>query len=241
MANMTVTAAISAVLLGSISSSGCTFDTSGLTPVSADAGDAAGAVDARSVGIVVDLQVAVRIDHGRVGNLILKVTGPGGTTMALMSRPGFLEDADDGSGNGVADQYDASGDQSDMDSAAPITFRDYSNNDAEQMGYDLTGVGTAVCANDAFCDYRPNRGAVSGPSTLAEAFAGESKTGAWRLCVADSHADTNPDGVLVGWDLVFATELGTEMTTQDGLSVAISDATYDGSIGSMNCTTMKVP
>jgi len=180
------------------------------------------------------------IEHGRLGNLTIKLTGPEGSTLAVISRPGFLEDADDGSDSGTADQYDASGDQSDFHAAFPIMFRDDSANDAEQMGHDLFGVGTAVCENDGVCDYFPNSGAVGAPGTFADAFAGQSRVGAWRLCVADSHPDENPAGVLSGWGLSIVTEGGMADYGASDLGLIIADDSYDGSLPTMTCHTIIV-
>lgn len=47
---------------------------------------------------IVDVDVVVRMSHGRAGNLVWKLQSPAGTIVDLVSRPGLDEPADDGSG-----------------------------------------------------------------------------------------------------------------------------------------------
>ena len=116
-------------------------------------------------------EVKVAIEHGEVGDLVIKVRSPDGAITTLMSRPGFAEGADDGAGNG--------GDKSSMKKVFPVGFRDAGLVDAEMMG-----IGNVVCQDDGLCDYFPNPG--SGPGTNLADFFGITSVGVWTVCFGDA-------------------------------------------------------
>jgi subtilisin-like proprotein convertase family protein len=196
----------------------------------------AGPPDA-SPGLVLEVKVTVAIDHGRLGNLTIKLTSAEGSTVALMSRPGFFEAADDGSSDGTSVEYGDDGDRSDLWSSSPITYLHSSGNDAETMGKDLYGTDTAVCASDSVCDYAPNPGAVGGPALAA--LANELKSGPWRLCVGDSDYETA--GTLQSWSVTVVSDIATETLASGPLAATIQDDGYNGSIPSTTCHTIVVP
>jgi hypothetical protein len=195
------------------------------------------------------MKVHVGINHGRCGNLTIKLTSPGGKGCTLMSRPGFVETADDGStvGTGV---NGSSGDQTDLDANFPITFDDAASVDAETMGGFITGGSLAVCrdaetdpggSGSKVCNYKTNPGAASGPLSLGEAFAGKIKTGAWKICVGDSDFDGTGTGTgtLVNWGLDFVTVAGPAAPVSvSGQNLTIPD---DGYPAQSACHTLTVP
>jgi hypothetical protein len=198
---------------------------------------------------IVSLKVRVGIDHGRLGNLTIKLTGPTGQVITLMSRPGFAEVADDGSDAGTGPNG-ASGDQTDLLAAYPITFEDGAATDAETMGTFQEGGGVAVCRDPdnqpggtgtTICNFRPNPGAAGGPTTLAAAFATKSRLGAWKLCAGDSHYD-GPTGSGLGslraWGLDFVTVAGAASPSNaSGLNLTIPDDGYPQQVA---CHTLNV-
>jgi len=120
-----------------------------------------------------DVKALVAVSHSQVGDLTIKLRSPAGTVATLMSRPGFAEPADDGSGccgfesdwNGALVRFDA---------AAPVS--------AEAMGT----AGDAVCSEDGVCIYASAPDSASG-SGLAD-FDGENPNGTWLCCVGDSES-----------------------------------------------------
>ena len=124
--------------------------------------------------VVVDLAIA----HTWIGDLTIKLISPEGTLTTLMSRPGLIEDADDGEG--------CCGDSSDLSEAATITFIEGGMTDAEDMGSTLE-IDGVVCIDDMLCEYDPNPGA--GPGFAFEDYVGEAANGTWTLCVGDSGFD----------------------------------------------------
>jgi subtilisin family serine protease/subtilisin-like proprotein convertase family protein len=125
-------------------------------------------------GVQVDLTAA----HARVGDLVIKLRGPDGRILGLMSRPGAAEAADDG-GAGTA-PFGAS---ANMEVGHPVTFRDGGKKNAELMGNTLT-TAEVVCRDDAACDYFPNPGSAAGLTNF-NGFVGAPAAGAWTLCVGD--------------------------------------------------------
>ena len=65
---------------------------------------------------ITDLNVEVGITHTWVGDLVIKLVSPSAEVLTLMSRPGFDEGVDDGSG--------CCGTSTNMDFTAPVTFDD---------------------------------------------------------------------------------------------------------------------
>jgi cysteine-rich repeat protein len=74
------------------------------------------------------VQVTVAIDHVFLGDLIIKVQSPDGTITTLMNRPGLDEPEDKA--------YEPNGDDSNLESSAPITFQDGAPTPAEGDGLD---------------------------------------------------------------------------------------------------------
>lgn len=100
------------------------------------------------------VRVAVGLDHTRVGDLVVKVSNPQGDVVTLMSRPGFAEAADDGTGDG--------GNVANLMNANQLRFFDAATVSAELVGATLA-TDVLACAA-AFCDHKPNPGAGPGAS-----------------------------------------------------------------------------
>ncbi len=128
-----------------------------------------------SNSIVQNISVDVGITHTWIGDLVIKLRSPAGTVVTLMSRPGFIETADDGSGG--------PGYSANLSSSFPIHFTTGASSSAENMGSTLSTSGV-VCQSDGICDYTPNAGAASAGSLTT--FVGQSAVGTWQLCVGDS-------------------------------------------------------
>ncbi|MCA9715162.1 MAG: proprotein convertase P-domain-containing protein, partial [Myxococcales bacterium] len=126
------------------------------------------------LNFVNDVDVEIGLNNSWVGDLIIKLESPDGTITTLLSRPGTMEAADDGSGCGQ--------DSSDLIASSPITFTDGGAKDAELMGNTL-GTSQKVCQDDMECEYNPNAGAAV-PGTLGD-LVGADVVGTWRVCVAD--------------------------------------------------------
>ena len=122
--------------------------------------------------IIDDINVVIGVNHTWAGDLVYKVTSPAGTTVTLMSRPGFVEPADDGTG--------CCGNNADMSSGFPLTYDDSALFDAENTGASLQ----VVCQDDGECEFFPNPGA--GPGVNLADFIGEDATGDWQVCAGDS-------------------------------------------------------
>ncbi len=126
--------------------------------------------------VVSKVTVTVAIDHDFIGDLTIKLYSPDQKVLALMSRPGLVEAADDGIGPG--------GDGSDLRSEVPVAFRDGLGVSAENMGATLSNI-QVVCADDGACVFIPNKGAAAGLVNLA-GFNGIQSKGLWRFCVGDN-------------------------------------------------------
>ncbi|MCH8314335.1 MAG: proprotein convertase P-domain-containing protein [Planctomycetes bacterium] len=144
--------------------------------------------------IITDIDVTIGMSHTWIGDLVIKLVSPGGTVLTLLSRPGFAELADDGTG--------CCGDSSNLAFAFPITYDDASLNSAELMGGGIGGtlvVGDP--ANGSPDNYFPNPGA--GPGVALSDFNGLNALGNWTLYIGDSvSADT---GVLDRWSMTITT------------------------------------
>lgn len=142
------------------------------------------------------LTLQIAMSHTYVGDLTIKLTSPGGTTITVLSRPGVAETADDG--NPIA----GFGENSNLVSASPLLYDDLATDEAEQMGKIPSDLGTddVICQfAGSPCAYNPSRGAATGADTFAAAFANQTKVGNWQLCIGDSvNLDT---GTLDGWTL----------------------------------------
>jgi len=92
----------------------------------------------------------------------------------MMSRPGVVETADDGTGG--------PGNSSNLTRTFPVTFQQGATT-AENMGISL-GDAQFVCQDDSICTYAPAHGAAAGSDFTA--FNGKTIAGTWRLCVGDA-------------------------------------------------------
>jgi subtilisin-like proprotein convertase family protein len=121
---------------------------------------------------ITSLNLVLGMNHTWVGDLVIKLVSPAGTTVTLMSRPGLAETADDGTG--------APGNNADLVNASPITFIQGATTSAESMG----SSGLVVCQGDGICQYAPNNGAA--PAGNLTTFNGQTAAGTWKLCVGDA-------------------------------------------------------
>jgi subtilisin-like proprotein convertase family protein len=183
--------------------------------------------------LISDVVVAdVAIAHEACGNLVIKLRGPDNTLIALMSRPGYTEGADDGTGNNA-------GDQSGMTDTAPVDFDDAAATSAESMGSGPPG--QTVCQATGVCAYHPAQGAAPGPATLAAAFDGKSALGTWRICIGD--ADNNNNGTFQGWELRITTSDHQFVKSATALNLSIPDNAYNGTqdSGTVACSDITLP
>ena len=128
-------------------------------------------------GTIQDVNVTVGINHTWIGDLVIKIRSPSGTMVTLMSRPGVVETADDGTGTA------GFGDSSDLSASFPITFDGSAASSAETMGSTLADSGV-VCRDDSRCSYTPNPGAAAAGNLGS--FNGQNCYGTWRLYVGDA-------------------------------------------------------
>ena len=129
-------------------------------------------------GTVAGVDIDVTIDQTWVGDLTIKVVPPGGTeadVLTVMSRPGLVDLADDGTG--------CCGDSSNLSGVAGISFADGNPSDAEQMGATIDSA-QFVCTDDGECTFFANPD--SGPGTDFSQFIGQPAGGDWQVCVGDS-------------------------------------------------------
>lgn len=128
------------------------------------------------VGTVQTAQVLVGLDHPWIGDLVFKLFSPGNAkTLTLMSRPGIVEAADNGT--------EISLESSDYGKAFPVLFKDMGAKDAELSGNTIGSAGV-VCKDDMFCEYFANPG--KGPGLKFTDFAGVASAGTWKFCVGDA-------------------------------------------------------
>jgi len=80
------------------------------------------AVVAPAGALVKRVEVVLGVDSTWVGDLVFKIVSPSNTTLSLLSRPGALEAADDGTGG--------TGEGSNLIPSHPVTFRDDGPHDA---------------------------------------------------------------------------------------------------------------
>lgn len=144
--------------------------------------------------IITDIDVTIGMSHTWIGDLTIKLVSPGGTVLTLLSRPGFAEPADDGTG--------CCGDSSNLAFAWPITYDDASPNDAELMG---AGIFSAEVvgdpANGTPNNYFPNPGA--GPGVALADFNGLNALGNWTLYIGDGVG--GDVGILDAWSMTITT------------------------------------
>ncbi len=125
------------------------------------------------VGSNVEASIDVGIDHTWVGDVTLKLVNPDLSELGLMSRTGFSEAADDGTG--------CCGPGTDLVAGSPLTFID----GATLTGEDV-GANYQACIDNGDCDFAPFPDTVAQPpATLAEMVTG-TINGDWMICAGDS-------------------------------------------------------
>jgi len=136
--------------------------------------------------------VQVAMSHTWIGDLTIKLISPAGTPITLVSRPGLVEPADDGTG--------CCGDSSNLAIGFPLTYDDAAPNSAETMGGTI-GTNDVVCQTDSLCNFSPAPGAATAGNLGS--LNGQSKVGNWQLCLGDSGGGDL--GTLDGWTLTLGT------------------------------------
>ncbi|HXU44423.1 MAG TPA: proprotein convertase P-domain-containing protein [Thermoanaerobaculia bacterium] len=143
-----------------------------------------------------DVTVQVRLTHTWVGDLTIKLVGPTSIVTTLVSRPGVIETADDGTDTAGV------GDSSNLLAANPLTYEQVAVPESETMGSvpNLSTTQTICVDLGSPCNYNPNRGAALTTSEdLSAAYDGTTKVGNWQLCIGDSAGQDL--GTLDGWTL----------------------------------------
>ncbi len=137
-------------------------------------------------GAISNIEIGLSMTHTWVGDLVIKLVSPDGTVFGIMSRPGFADLVDDGTG-GYGNGADLDGTQ--------ITFSDLSSNDAELMG---SGIAI-VCVDNGICDFFPNRGSITtGPLSFSGLFS-ETMNGEWSLYIGDG--GPGDLGQFISWEI----------------------------------------
>lgn len=159
--------------------------------------------------LINDVNVQIAMSHTFVGDLTIKLTSPSGSVLPIVSRPGAVETADDGT--------DAAGfgENSNLAIANPLTYSDAATTSAEQMGkvpIDLNTIQTICLDGGTPCQYTPARGAAAGLNNFA-GFDNQNARGIWQLCIGDSAA--SDIGTFSSWTLT----LDTGVTTAANASI----------------------
>lgn len=153
---------------------------------------ACGTVNVSGVGAAADVTVDVAIDHTWTGDLTLKLVNPDGLELGLMSRPGLVEAADDGTG--------CCGANANLAATSPITISDAAAVSAEDVDPAL-GSDDVICEIDGICEFSPAPGSVANPPAAMADMVTGTIDGDWMLCAGDSvSADT---GTLVSFAINF--------------------------------------
>jgi cysteine-rich repeat protein len=126
---------------------------------------------------VASATIQINMSHTWIGDLTFKLVSALGTTVTLMSRPGFADVADDGTG--------ASSESSNLVLGFPIMFQQGAATSSETMG-SLGGTAWRVCQDDGICTFAPNNG--SAPAGDLTSFNGQAANGTWKFCVGDGGA-----------------------------------------------------
>ena len=123
--------------------------------------------------LITDLNVDVAATHTWVGDMTIKVFGPGGQVLALLNRPGSgVPDDGTDSPYGYGSNW----------TGATVTFDDQGGGpSAETLG----SAGTNICSGDGICNYLPGPDTAAGLLNLA-GFNGTDPRGPWSLCMGDS-------------------------------------------------------
>ncbi|MCO6459843.1 MAG: proprotein convertase P-domain-containing protein, partial [Saprospiraceae bacterium] len=129
-------------------------------------------------GAISNIQLKINIGHTWIGDMTIKLVAPGGQVLALASRPGMVETADDGSG--------CCGALNNMVIGNTITFDDAGATTSEDWG----SAGDPVPAGT----YAPSNGAIASPpayttfAALAAAVGIANLNGTWTIYFGDSGA-----------------------------------------------------
>jgi len=134
--------------------------------------------------IIKDIFVEIEINQTWIGDLVIKLDGPAGL-MTLMSRPGYLETADDGTGC--------------CGSSADWLYVEWFDDTGPDISENMGNYGTPVPANMV---WEPD-GGVLGPMSLLATYGGTNAVGNWTLYVGDSAG--GDAGVLNYWALHLTT------------------------------------
>ncbi|MBK8266600.1 MAG: group 1 truncated hemoglobin [Nannocystis sp.] len=122
------------------------------------------------------------LTHTWLGDVVVKVVAPDNTAITVLSRPGFAEPADNGTG-GV-------GDSSNIEAGFPISFADDGAKDAELMGNESALSNFVVCKEAPMaCSYLPNPGAATAGNFAS--LKGKAANGNWQVCVGDAGVGDN--------------------------------------------------
>ena len=132
--------------------------------------------------IIEDVTLDLSMNHTWVGDLTVKVWSPTGTVTTVMSRTGFDEMVDDGTG--------CCGTNAQIISSSPVNFSNAGTTDAEALGV-AAGAGGVACQDDGLCSYFPFPD--SAPGVSLSDFNGENGLGDWMICVGDSAAADTGD------------------------------------------------
>ncbi len=127
-------------------------------------------VVAGNIGAITDVNVTIDIAHTWAGDLVIKLRSPSGTVVDLVSRAGFAEPADDGSG--------CCGESSDLVFGNIYTFDDAAVSSSEGMG---SGGEDPIAS---FTRFSSGFGNTMGLTSLN----GEASAGVWTLYVGDAAA-----------------------------------------------------
>ena len=167
---------------------------------------------------ITNMQVQVAIEHTWVGDLVIKLVSPSNEILTLMSRPGFAEPADDGTG--------CCGHSSNMVMTAPVTFEDAAGTSAEDLGAPLL----VVCDEDGICNYYPYPD--TGPGTNLAQFNGQNGAGTWQVCVGD--AAGGDTGEFASTSVIFNGQSGDLEITKDIPDGVVPGGNFDFGIAVVN-------
>lgn len=122
--------------------------------------------------VITDLNLNLAASHTWVGDMTIKVFGPGGQVLALLNRPGSTV-PDDGTDTPYGYSSNWTG--------ATVTFDDQGGGpSAETLG----AVGSDICSGDGICNYLPGPDTAGGLANLAD-FNGSDPRGTWSVCMGD--------------------------------------------------------
>lgn len=129
-------------------------------------------------GSILDIEVELAIAHTWVGDLIIELTSPGGTTITLMDRPGV-----------PATTF---GDPSNFAATTPIRFIDGASLSAESAGSACVGLDDVI---GVACDTPPEYD----PEDPLGSFLSGEIMGDWTLLISDNASGDT--GRLASWTI----------------------------------------